>query len=160
MRSGYLFVVAASLLAGGAWGDMLRNPPCKLDEGQNSASTCEKCPEDGASNGCVHIQINLGRTYTANALNQCTAIDDVVPTFGVDGNQTTALTETAMRKTPLSPRFQVLCLCQYATLGLDLGMRVCPRIFSERNTHGGQTYYCRPVSCLVGLDGRNHIFSI
>lgn len=55
MRSGCLFVVAASLLAGGAWAGMMRNPPCKLDEGQNSASTCEKCPADGASNGCVHI---------------------------------------------------------------------------------------------------------
>ena len=55
MRSGCLFVVAASLLTGGAWAGMMRNPPCKLDEGQNSASTCEKCPADGASNGCVHI---------------------------------------------------------------------------------------------------------
>ncbi len=41
---------------------MIRDLPCKLDEGQNSALTCEKCPADGASNGCVHIQIDLGRT--------------------------------------------------------------------------------------------------
>ena len=41
---------------------MIRDLPCKLDEGQNSALTCEKCPADGGSNGCVHIQIDLGRT--------------------------------------------------------------------------------------------------
>lgn len=41
---------------------MIRDLPCKLDEGQNSALTCEKCPVDGASNGCVYIQIDLGRT--------------------------------------------------------------------------------------------------
>ncbi len=28
MRGGCLFVVAASLLAGGAWAGMMRNPPC------------------------------------------------------------------------------------------------------------------------------------
>ena len=71
MRSGCLFVVAASLLAGGAWAGMMRNPPCKLDEGQNSASTCEKCPEDGASNGCVHIQIDLGRTSVLSDRRRC-----------------------------------------------------------------------------------------
>ncbi len=41
---------------------MIRDLPCKLDERQNSALTCEKCPADGGSNGCVHIQIDLGRT--------------------------------------------------------------------------------------------------
>ena len=71
MRSGWLFVVAASLLTGGAWAGMMRNPPCKLDEGQNSASTCEKCPEDGASNGCVHIQIDLGRTSVLSDRRRC-----------------------------------------------------------------------------------------
>ena len=71
MRSGCLFVVAASLLAGGAWAGMMRNPPCKMDEGQNSASTCDKCPADGASNGCVHIQIDLGRTSVLSDRRTC-----------------------------------------------------------------------------------------
>ena len=57
-----LVLVAASLFGGGLWADMMRNPPCKMDEGQNSVATCDKCPTDGAENGCVHIQINLGRT--------------------------------------------------------------------------------------------------
>ena len=50
---------------------MLRNPPCKLDEGQNSASTCDKCPVDGAENGCVHIQIDLGRTSVLSDRRRC-----------------------------------------------------------------------------------------
>ena len=50
---------------------MLRNPPCKLDEGQNSASTCDKCPVDGAENGCVHIQIDLGRTSVLSDRRSC-----------------------------------------------------------------------------------------
>ena len=62
MKKRAVFMLAAFSVLGGLWADMLRNPPCKLDEGQNSASTCEKCPADGASNGCVHIQIDLGRT--------------------------------------------------------------------------------------------------
>ena len=61
MKKSTVFIFAACLGLGGLWADMMRNPPCKLDEGQNSASTCDKCPADGASNGCVHIQIDLGR---------------------------------------------------------------------------------------------------
>ncbi|MGN0857147.1 MAG: RHS repeat domain-containing protein [Candidatus Spyradenecus sp.] len=66
-----LFGVALGLLTGGVWADMMRNPPCKLDEGQNSASTCDKCPTDGAENGCVHIQINLGRTSVLSDRRTC-----------------------------------------------------------------------------------------
>ncbi|MGN0886244.1 MAG: hypothetical protein ACI4RT_04520, partial [Candidatus Spyradenecus sp.] len=66
-----LLGVALGLLTGGVWADMMRNPPCKLDEGQNSASTCDKCPSDGAENGCVHIQINLGRTSVLSDRRPC-----------------------------------------------------------------------------------------
>ena len=71
MKKTVLFVVTACLLGGGLWADMMRNPPCKLDEGQNSASTCEKCPVDGAENGCVHIQIDLGRTSVLSDRRRC-----------------------------------------------------------------------------------------
>ena len=64
-------MLAAFSVLGGLWADMMRNPPCKLDEGQNSASTCEKCPADGASNGCVHIQIDLGRTSVLSDRRRC-----------------------------------------------------------------------------------------
>ena len=64
-------MLAAFSVLGGLWADMLRNPPCKLDEGQNSASTCDKCPVDGAENGCVHIQIDLGRTSVLSDRRSC-----------------------------------------------------------------------------------------
>ncbi len=64
-------MLAAFSVLGGLWADMMRNPPCKLDEGQNSASTCEKCPVDGAENGCVHIQIDLGRTSVLSDRRRC-----------------------------------------------------------------------------------------
>ena len=43
MKKSTVFIFAACLGLGGLWADMMRNPPCKLDEGQNSASTCDKC---------------------------------------------------------------------------------------------------------------------
>ena len=71
MKKRAVFMLAAFSVLGGLWADMMRNPPCKLDEGQNSASTCEKCPADGASNGCVHIQIDLGRTSVLSDRRRC-----------------------------------------------------------------------------------------
>ena len=64
-------MLAAFSVLGGLWADMMRNPPCKSDEGQNSASTCDKCPVDGAENGCVHIQIDLGRTSVLSDRRTC-----------------------------------------------------------------------------------------
>ena len=37
-----------------------------------------------------------GRDYTANNLNQYTAIDTFAPTYDLDGNQTSVLTETGV----------------------------------------------------------------
>ena len=71
MKKNTLFAIAALLLAGGVGADMLRNPPCKLEEGQNSAETCDKYPTDGAENGCVHLQIDLGRTSVLSDRRRC-----------------------------------------------------------------------------------------
>ena len=71
MKKCAVFILAAFFGLGGLWADMMRNPPCKSDEGQNSASTCDKCPTDGAENGCVHIQINLGRTSVLSDRRTC-----------------------------------------------------------------------------------------
>ena len=71
MKKRAVFIFAVCFGLGGLWADMMRNPPCKSDEGQNSASTCDKCPTDGAENGCVHIQINLGRTSVLSDRRTC-----------------------------------------------------------------------------------------
>ena len=63
---------------------------------KNTEGTEHQYSYDDIGNRMYSFDLGTNRTYTANSLNQYTAIDDFVPQFDLDGNQTSIKTATGV----------------------------------------------------------------